>query len=84
VRELHPRRSSPIRCRLWPGHNFSTHRGDPAALNRSLTTEILGLDRSVIPQQTMKMDDILDIGQYARPRFGLVLFSVFAASDWCW
>jgi putative ABC transport system permease protein len=52
--------------------------GDPAALNRSLTTEILRLDRSVIPQQTMTMDDILDVGQYARPRFGLVLFSVFA------
>jgi putative ABC transport system permease protein len=52
--------------------------GDPAALSRSLTTEILRLDRSVIPQQTMTMDDILDIGQYARPRFGLVLFSVFA------
>lgn len=52
--------------------------GDLAALNRSLTTEILGLDRSVIPQQTMTMDAILDIGQYARPRFGLVLFSVFA------
>jgi putative ABC transport system permease protein len=27
----------------------------------------------------MTMDDFLDIGQYARPRFGLVLFSVFAA-----
>jgi putative ABC transport system permease protein len=53
--------------------------GDPTALNRSLTTEILRLDRSVIPQQTMTMDDFLDIGQYARPRFGLVLFSVFAA-----
>jgi len=52
--------------------------GDPAALNRSLTAEILRLDRSVIPQQTMTMDEILDIGQYARPRFGLVLFSVFA------
>ncbi|HXI41969.1 MAG TPA: ABC transporter permease, partial [Bryobacteraceae bacterium] len=52
--------------------------GDPAALNRSLTTEILRLDRSVIPQQTMTMDEILDIGQYARPRFGLALFSAFA------
>ena len=52
--------------------------GDPAALSRSLTTEILRLDRSVIPQQTMTMDAILDIGQYAQPRFGLGLFSVFA------
>ena len=52
--------------------------GDPAALNRSLTNEILQLDSSVIPQQTMTMDEILNVGQYARPRFGLVLFSVFA------
>ncbi len=52
--------------------------GDPATLNRSLTTETLRLDRSVIPQQTMTMDQILDIGQYAQPRFGLGLFSVFA------
>ena len=52
--------------------------GEPAALNRSLTAEILQLDRSVIPQQTMAMDEILDIGQYARPRFGLGLFSAFA------
>ncbi len=52
--------------------------GDPGELSRSLTAEILRLDRSVIPQQTMTMDDILNIGQYARPRFGLVLFSVFA------
>ena len=52
--------------------------GDPAALNRSLTTEILRLDRNVIPQQIMTLDAILDIGQYARPRFGLGLFSAFA------
>ncbi|HLY20139.1 MAG TPA: ABC transporter permease, partial [Bryobacteraceae bacterium] len=52
--------------------------GNPAALSPSLTTEILRADRSVIPQQTMTMDNILDVGQYARPRFGLVLFSVFA------
>jgi putative ABC transport system permease protein len=52
--------------------------GDPAALNRSLTAEILQRDRSVIPQQTLSMDAILDIGQYAQPRFGLGLFSAFA------
>jgi ABC-type antimicrobial peptide transport system permease subunit len=55
--------------------------GDASALNPILilTAAILALDRSVIPQQTMTMDAILEIGQYARPRFGLVLFSVFAA-----
>jgi putative ABC transport system permease protein len=52
--------------------------GDPGALSRSLTAEILRLDRTVIPQQTMTLESILDIGQYARPRFGLMLFSAFA------
>jgi len=51
---------------------------DPLALSRGVTAEILRLDRSVIPQQIMTMDDILEISQYARPRFGLLLFSVFA------
>ncbi|HKW96418.1 MAG TPA: ABC transporter permease [Bryobacteraceae bacterium] len=53
--------------------------GEPAALNRGLTAEILRLDRSVIPQQMMPLETVLDIGQYAQPRFGLGLFSVFAA-----
>src|SRR5580658_657380 len=52
--------------------------GDPAALTRSVTSEVLRLDRSVIPQQIMTLDGILEIAQFARPRFGLVLFSVFA------
>jgi ABC-type antimicrobial peptide transport system permease subunit len=52
--------------------------GDPAAFSRSLTTAVLRLDRSVIPQQILSMDEILELSAYARPRFGLVLFSVFA------
>jgi ABC-type antimicrobial peptide transport system permease subunit len=38
----------------------------------------LALDRNVIPQQTTAMDDYLELTQYARPRFSLILFSVFA------
>jgi len=53
--------------------------GDPAAFGTALTKEILSLDRSVIPQQTETMDEILEVSQYARPRFALILFSVFAA-----
>lgn len=52
--------------------------GDPARLNRTLSTEILRLDRTVIPLQIMTLDQLLDITQYARPRFGLGLFSFFA------
>ena len=53
--------------------------GDPAAFGTALTKEILSLDRGVIPQQIETMDEILEVNQYARPRFALILFSVFAA-----
>ncbi|WP_321476293.1 ABC transporter permease [uncultured Paludibaculum sp.] len=52
--------------------------GEPTAQIRALTAEILKLDRNVVPQQTMTVEDALEITEYARPRFGLVLFSVFA------
>lgn len=52
--------------------------GDPASLTRALTAEILRIDRTIIRQETRTMDEILNIGQYARPRFGLTLFSAFA------
>ena len=63
------------------GYNviFLHTTGDPASLTRALTAEILRIDRTVIRQQTRSMDEILNIGQYARPRFGLTLFSAFAA-----
>ncbi len=53
--------------------------GNPAAMQSTLTRQVLTLDRSVFPGQTYTMDDILDITEYAGPRFGLILVSVFAA-----
>jgi putative ABC transport system permease protein len=52
--------------------------GDPALLTHPLSSEILRIDRTIIRQETHTMDEILNIGQFARPRFGLTLFSVFA------
>jgi ABC-type antimicrobial peptide transport system permease subunit len=37
------------------------------------------MDKSVLPQQTSTMDEALDTFEYAQPRFGLQLFSVFAS-----
>jgi putative ABC transport system permease protein len=37
------------------------------------------MDKSILPQQTGTVTDQLDQFQYAQPRFGLELFSVFAA-----
>jgi len=58
---------------------FVRTAGNPAALSVALTRVILGLDREVIPSGTYTLDDVLEITEYAHPRFGLILFSVFAA-----
>jgi predicted permease len=52
--------------------------GDPMSLSRVLTSEILNVDRTILRQETHTMDELLNTGQYARPRFGLTLFSAFA------
>ena len=53
--------------------------GNPAALGTTLTRQVLMLDRTVFPMQTLTMDDFLEITEYARPRFGLILISTFAS-----
>ncbi len=52
---------------------------NPAALAKTLEGEVLAMDKSVRPNQTMTLDAALDQFQYAQPRFGLQIFSVFAA-----
>ena len=51
---------------------------DPAALSRALDAAVLKMDKSVLPQQTGTLTEQLDQYQYAQPRFGLQIFSVFA------
>ncbi|HYM09041.1 MAG TPA: ABC transporter permease [Terriglobales bacterium] len=51
----------------------------PERLAPLLEREVLTVDRNVAPQNTMTMDAGLDLLEYARPRFGLILLSVFAA-----
>ncbi len=57
---------------------FVRTAGNPEALSTALEGQVLALDRSVVPQQTLTLDSALDTGFYARPRFGLILFAVFA------
>ena len=52
---------------------------NPAALSVPLNAAILDLDREIIPGATYTLDDLLEIREYARPRFQLILFSEFAA-----
>jgi predicted permease len=58
---------------------FLRTAGNPRALTMALEGEVLAMDKSVLPQQTNTMDEALDTFEYAQPRFGLQLFSVFAA-----
>jgi putative ABC transport system permease protein len=50
----------------------------PESMVSALTTEVLTLDGTVIPQMTWSMDRLLDLGEYSRPRFGMILLAVFA------
>ncbi len=52
--------------------------GNPAPLAKELDGEVLSMDKSVHPQQTATMEADLDQFEYAKPRFGLQIFSVFA------
>jgi ABC-type antimicrobial peptide transport system permease subunit len=52
--------------------------GNPTALAKSMEGEILRVDKSIVPQRTLPMEQALNDFEYAQPRFGLQLFSVFA------
>ncbi len=58
---------------------FVRAAGSPAPLTKMLESEVLKLDSTARLQQTMTMDDALNQFQYAQPRFGLQIFSVFAS-----
>jgi putative ABC transport system permease protein len=53
--------------------------GNPAPFAKMLEGEVLTMDRTVHPQQTSTLETALDQFEYAKPRFGLQIFSVFAA-----
>jgi putative ABC transport system permease protein len=53
--------------------------GVPDALANVFAKQVLTLDRNVVPQNTMTMDDVLELTEYAQPRFGLILVSTFAS-----
>ncbi len=50
----------------------------PEAMIPELTTAVLSMDKTVIPQYTWTMDRLLDLSEYSRPRFFMILLAVFA------
>lgn len=57
---------------------FLRTAGDPDSMISPLTTAVLTLDGTVIPQMTWSMDRLLELSEYSRPRFGMMLLAVFA------
>lgn len=69
----------PYTISTFGGYNlFIRTLGSPGSLTNSVIQAVLSLDREIIPRSTLSMNDILEITEYARPRFSLILFSVFA------
>lgn len=53
--------------------------GDPAALAKAVEGTALTLDGSTVVRYMRSMADALENEEYAKPRFGLEIFSVFAS-----
>lgn len=58
---------------------YARAASNPTVLAKSMESEILRVDKSVVPQRTSTLEQALNDFQYAQPRFGLQLFSVFAS-----
>ncbi|MBV8898446.1 MAG: ABC transporter permease [Acidobacteriaceae bacterium] len=58
---------------------FVRTAGDPEALGRTLEANALTLDASTMVRHTRTMQDALETEEYAKPRFGLEILTVFAA-----
>ena len=52
--------------------------GNPSALVKAMDDQIWAMDRNLVPQQTSTIQESLDQFEFAKPRFGLTLFAVFA------
>jgi putative ABC transport system permease protein len=53
--------------------------GDPAGVTRAVVSQVYAVDQGQPVTGVLTLDAILRDGQYARPRFNLVLLSVFAS-----
>ena len=53
--------------------------GDPAALTRAVTSQVYAVDKGQPVMAAQTLDRLLLDNEYARPRFNLVLLSIFAA-----
>jgi putative ABC transport system permease protein len=52
--------------------------GNPVPLTKAVDAEVLAMDPTVHPYNTATMEAALDANEFAKPRFALQIFSVFA------
>ena len=61
-----------------------TH-GDPAGVTRAVVSQVYAIDQGQPVTAVMTLDAILKDGQYATPRFNLILLvGVRRRWAWCW
>lgn len=53
--------------------------GNPSAMVKAMDNQIWAIDKSIVPQNTNSMEEALDLFEFSKPRFGLILFAVFAS-----
>lgn len=53
--------------------------GDPQTVGRTVEGTALDLDRSTVVRHIRTLQDALEADEYAKPRFGLEIFAVFAS-----
>ncbi len=77
----------PIQPEAFAPYTFSAFGGyvifartvaSPTASIKAMEQQIWSIDRNLVPQNTSSMEELLDSGEFAKPRFGLTLFAVFA------
>jgi putative ABC transport system permease protein len=78
----------PIVPEAYVPHIFSSYGGfvvflrtpgNPASLAKAMSDQIWAVDRNIVLQQTSSIEETLDLFEYAKPRFGLRLFAIFAS-----
>ena len=53
--------------------------GNPRTLTTALEGSVLAMDKNVVPQQTNTADELLELFEFSKARFGMELFAIFAA-----
>ena len=57
---------------------FLRTAGNPSALLKGMEDQIWAMDRNLVPQNTGTVQEQLNLFEFAKPRFSLTLFAVFA------